>query len=60
MKQTQKETEAFQAPLIADGVTPAPLDGTVKPLGDLAEARAEMAAEQAASGKKNAGSGGDL
>jgi hypothetical protein len=56
MKQLQKETEAFQAPLIAEGVTPAPLDGTVKPIGSFAEARAEMAAEQAAAGKKSAGS----
>ncbi len=36
--------EAFQAPLIKAGVTEAPPDGTVKPLGAFAEAREAGAA----------------
>ena len=51
MAHINAKVKAFQAPLIEAGVTPAPPDGTVKPLGSFAEARAEMA-EEKAGGKK--------
>ncbi|MGI4788803.1 MAG: hypothetical protein ACRYFS_08130 [Janthinobacterium lividum] len=47
MAHLNAKVKAFQAPLIAAGVTPAPPDGTVSPLGSFAEARAEMDAEKA-------------